>query len=84
MLISPCPVIERPGVHTELSGDGAGVLGRVTVHAGQEAFDSFARPLETEVRNCELAVRSGGSARRGNPSWQQGVIGQNLGRACGR
>ncbi len=31
MLISLCPVIERPGVHTELSGDRAGVLGHVTV-----------------------------------------------------
>ncbi len=51
-------------MHTELSGDGAGVLGRVTV-TRDRSFDSFARPRESGVRNCELAVRSGGSALRG-------------------
>jgi len=31
VVFCPCPVNERPGVHTELSGDRAGVLSCVSV-----------------------------------------------------
>ena len=48
-------------MHTGHSGDRAGVLGRAG-SAGQEAFDSFARPLETGVCNCEFAVKPGDTA----------------------
>ena len=42
--------------------------GPCPVGMGQEAFDSFARPLETGVCNCELAVMPGGPAWTGVPS----------------
>ena len=67
MLISLCPVDQRGPVCTpSYPGTGpASPLGlwwsRVG-HAGQEAFDSFARPLETGSRNCEFAVTHGGPA----------------------
>ncbi len=59
-------------MHTELSGDRAGVLGRAG-SAGQEALDSFARSLETGFRNCEIAVKPGDTAWTGVPSKANGV-----------
>ncbi len=61
MLISPCPVNERSGVHTEPSGTGPASW-VVLVSAGQEAFDSFARPFERRFRRCETAVKPGDRA----------------------
>ena len=40
---------------------------------GQEAFDSFARPLETEGRNCEIAVTPGDTAWTEVPSKASGA-----------
>ena len=39
---------------------------------GQEAFDSFARPLETGFRHCETAVKPGDTAWTGVPSKASG------------
>jgi hypothetical protein len=44
---------------------------------GQEAFDSLARPLETGVRNCELAVKPGDTAWAGVPSKASGETADN-------
>ncbi len=38
------------------------------VSAGQEAFDSFARSLETGFRNCEIAVKPDDTAWTDVPS----------------
>ena len=39
---------------------------------GQEAFDSFARPLKTGFRHCETAVKPGDTAWTGVPSKASG------------
>ena len=44
---------------------------------GQEAFDSLARPLETGVRNCELAVKPDDTAWTGVPSKASGETANN-------
>ena len=44
---------------------------------GQEAFDSFARPLETGVRRCETAVKPGDTAWTGVPSKASGETADN-------
>jgi hypothetical protein len=72
MVFCPCPVDERSGVHTEPSGTGPASWA-VPGSTGQEAFDSFARPLETAVRNCEIAVKPGDTAWTGVPSKASGA-----------
>ncbi len=65
MLISLCPVIERPGARTELSGDRAGVLGRVTVMRDRRLSTASPDPSKDGSATVRLALRSGGSALRG-------------------
>ena len=45
---------------------------------GQEAFDSFARPLETGFRHCELAVKPGDTAWMGVPSKASGPMPRHM------
>ena len=58
-------------MHTEPSGTGPASW-VVLVSAGQEAFDSFARPRESGFRRCETAVKPGDTTWTGVPSKANG------------
>ena len=67
MIFCLCPVDERPGVHTERSGGGAGVLGRVTVMRDRRLPTASPVLWKQRAATCELGRDVRWSSMAGSP-----------------